>query len=292
MAFLLVLGALFLMSRADKHDLRSEADGYLENSDRFVYLVAKKGKAGKLVIEDAGAKETKEIKVDKELMVGFFDGEDRMNSYWYKPDLTAEWKKNYVIYPQLDSYEHNGRLVLAFARLVLVIDLDKEQVVESLALVEPGHRVVANSFWFLEKEGMPLVVVESGWEGTKTFEAIVDLSGEKARVENVSMLDKCSFDVFNLRNIQWAENGLVMTLYDHVPVGFEVRDIIGSFDANSSSRQEIERMERLAEARLVGKYGQVKCILAPGIIEDECYAVKDLAEYVYEVDKGFRRIKE
>lgn len=263
------------------NDCGGLAGGYLKNSDHFSYLIIDKGtKKGVLVVEDANAGTVLKLNIDPALLAGFLDGDNkRINSYWGTEIVSSDGKNYY--YPHNDSYEINGKLVLSFARLILAADTNKQSFLGGFALIDPEYNVVATSFWFHTKEGIPVIIIESGWEGVYRYEALVDISGEKIKIEKITNLDKSGFGLFELRNVSWLVDGVALNLYTEEDVSSRVRDISERIKIDEDIRgikaAEDKAVDRLKKDK---SYYDVKCIFSPGIIAG-CFAAINPVSYQY-----------
>lgn len=232
---------------------------------------------------------TIKLDVDSKLLTGFFDGDSgKVNSYWGTETVGSDGQSYY--YPHNDSYEVDDKLVLSFARLILAVDTNKQTFLGGFALTDPEYNVVSTSFWFHSKEMIPLVVVESGWEGVSKYNALVDLSGEKIKVEKIESLDKTGFGLFDLKKITWENGGVTLSLYAEEDVSNKVSDITKSIK-NYEDIQEIKAAEDKALARLRQdkSYYDVKCMLSPGIIAG-CFAALNPVTYYYKPGGPLQKI--
>ncbi len=232
---------------------------------------------GYLIIEDTNTGRITQLAV----------GPQYLRSYWKRDHeiykMICSDGESYCSYPHNDSYMVNGRLVLSFGSLVLAVDTNSQVLLGGIALTIPEYRhVMTPSFWFHSKENIPLVVIESKWEGRGKYNAIVDFSGDEIKVEKIEDLDKAIFvGLFDLKKVTWENGGVKLSLYTEKVVSDEVADIIEGIK-NDEDEQEIKMAEEKAVARLKQNksYYDVKCMLSPGPILG-CFAAVDLVVYFY-----------
>lgn len=253
--------------------------GYLKNSDYFSYLKLIKGSDGFLIVENLASGDSIEIPVGSNLLEGFFDAEERRgNSYWV---LGIEGKDGFIYhYPRVDSPPVNGKFVMAFGRLILAVDVDQQKLLGGVAMNAPDYSVVIDSFWFIASEGSPLVVVESGWEGYKRLEALLDLSEDILKIVKLNSYQESLPDISDIKTVQWEGERVLLTFYNQIDVTSEVDVDIEALNELPIEKIQEEEEKTKAELLQTGKYAKVFCSLEYGILTG-CFAVVDLVSYSY-----------
>ena len=257
--------------------------GYLKNSDAFAYLALSNEKEGLIVVEDFKSGRTITVPVDADLLWGFFDGtEKRGNSYWVRGVASQDGLLFY--YPMVDATPIGRRLVMAFARLILTVDLNREIFMGGVALVRPEYSVIADSFWFLSQEGSPLVVVEAGWEGYVWLQALLDLSGEDLKVVNLHEYQKESVTgLLGIETVRWEGERLLFSFYEEIEVTDQADVDMETLEDLSAEMRRQEEMRVREELRKIGKYEDVYCSFEQSLIGYGygCLAAVNLVNYSY-----------
>lgn len=268
------------------------AGGYLKNSDYFAYLKLTSPTEGQLYYENLKTGELKQVSVKSELLSGFNDGYDakgttpgKFNSYW-ADNLVGKDGYQYF-YPHQDSYLQNNYLVLAIGRLVVAVDVQKNNFIGGFA----QEGVVATSFHFLSQTSLPFVVVESAWEGPAVFNEIIDVSSGNFKMVNLAELDKRSFLGFKVEPIVWESNSI---LFNFTNVEDATKKLPSSYDFNNlpiNDSAKMTEIDKQAEQLLKKNYGylDVKCSLEPGMVSG-CEGLKKINQYRYSTNEGLVKI--
>lgn len=270
------------------------AGGYLKSSPYFVYLVIKNLNDGMIVYEDLNTKKVDSVKVDPQFIKGFTDGTPPMTGSYLVDPILGNDGYNYV-YPHQDAKVLDNKLVLAFGRLVLGIDIDNNRWMGAKEFLykDKDNVVIATSFYLLNEKSLPFVVMEAGWEGPPTLVSIFDVSSSEFKNVEISHLDKRPWFDYGISPLVWEEKSLLFNfaqvdvITDQLPLqyrqGFEFRDE----NQMKTINQQAENI--LKKSSL---YQDVKCDLAIGLGTPLplCEGLKGIIKYRYTSDQGLVRI--
>lgn len=268
-----------------------EGDGYLVNSNYFVYLQLRNSQEGVVYYEDLVSGKKGQVSVPADLLSGFNDGSsEKMNSYWGQSIAGKDGYQYY--YPHRDVKVDN-KLVLAFARLIVAIDIPTNKFVggKGFSYQDSDFLIVGTSFKFLNEKSLPFIIIEASWEGPAVFAGLIDVSGNDFKIVKLAYLDKRPIYDFNIQPAIWENDKLLLNFTDFeelkIPDNYlEGKDILKMQDTEIDSLGR--QLENIIMAR--GGYQQVKCELRAGMYSPSCVALKQVLHYQYTAGQGLVRL--
>lgn len=273
------------------HCNNEHAGGYLKSSPYFVYLIIKNPNDGLIVYEDLNTKKIGSVKVDPQFLKGVTDGNQIAESSYSVDPILGKDGYSYI-YPHQDAKVLGNKLVLAFGRLVLGIDINNNSWMGAKEFLykDKDNIVIATSFYLLNERPLPFVVMEAVWEGPPKLVTIFDLSGNELKSVEISHLDKRPWFDYGILPLVWEEKSILFNfasvdvITDQLPSqyrqGFE-------YDEN-----QMKTINQQAENILKqgSRYQDIKCDLYVGLGTPICEGLKGVTKYRYTSNQGLVKI--
>lgn len=268
-----------------------EGDGYLANSDLFVYLQLRGSQEGDIHYEDLASGKKGQVAVPADLLSGFDNSSpEKMNDYWSQGITGIDGYRYY--YPHQDVIVDN-KLVLAFARLIVALDIQKNKFIggRGISYQDSDFPIIGTSFYFLNEKSLPFIIIEGRWEGPPIFAGLIDVSGNDFKIIKLASLDKRSIFDFGIQPAAWENDRLLFNFADFE--GLKIPDSYLNKDLTQVQDVEIDNLNRQLENVFMGKsgYEQVKCELRPGMYTAACEGLKQVLHYQYTANQGLVRLK-
>lgn len=256
------------------------AGGYLGNSGYFVYIELSAQGNATAIVKNTETNMTKRIPVDKMLFAQIIGGEASF-------DLMGFAGENSTTYYYPAQYAvAEGKIVFAIERLLIAVDPQNEKFLGSVLLTEPTYNIIATSFWFFSKPESPLAIIESGWEGGREFQALLDVSGESLKVQPLNVYKQPALMGFKTQFFEWDGASLIFHFYQEKDITKEVKKEDFEFFTKEENMTEegYTKMEKkngeIQDAlQATGKYTEVLCMLPPGMFSSSCLALTKPENY-------------
>lgn len=279
-----------------------EPNGYLWQSDNFAFIEIDDSDQASVVIEDLKSKEISEIPLTTELTEGLMEKIEHKNGQVINQKMFSVYKNKYeaheslgkndktYFYPGCDTKVSDDKLIIYFGQLALALDKTKKEILGNLALIEPeySYQELAFNFRVYSSEKLPSInIIEGLWEGDEKFQALLDLSGDKLKVVNLTNYNERLYNLLKTNRVVWKEDSVIINF-------FKTEDLTdslieqkfgknhGYFSSieNDYEKRKAEQESIASQLKISGNYEEVVCDFQGGMYSG-CQVMISFDSYRY-----------
>ncbi len=256
--------------------------GYLKNAPFFAHIEITPSGETVLFIENLSTKKKSEISLPRD---SFQDVEEKNNVRGgYCVDgcygVKAE-SGSFYLYPVQDAYLMQEKLVLAFADILIAVDVEKNIFLGSEVLSNPPEQIISSSVEFDFQENFPFIFITSGWSHGRVSGTILDLSRGRLVLENFPEYSDPGRFGYGAPSFAWDEAGLTIQFYKEIEVTDEIsKEEIAQLLKNLDSSEEA-----IAVTTSTDKYQEVSCFF-----DARCFTITEGSRYTITPGKSLIKI--